>query len=128
MLVIGTGDGFLVGLDAATGVEGWRFQVSTQGATHNPALADGIAYVGGDDPGFFAVDAASGTLLWRGDIGDDPTATAVVAEGVAYLGAGADSEVGHLYAFDATTGHSCGPATTRCFPRRCSTGSATPAV
>ena len=105
MLVIGTGDGFLLGLDAATGVERWRFQVSTQGAAHSPALGDGIAYVGGDDPGFFAVDAATGTLLWRGDTGDDQTATAVVAEGIAYIGGAPDSgAVGHLYAFDAKTG------------------------
>ena len=90
MLVIGTGDGFLLGLDAATGAERWRFQVSTTGAAHNPALADGIAYVGGDDPGFFAVDAATGTLLWRGDTGDDQTATAVVAEGIAYIGGSPD--------------------------------------
>ena len=102
VLVIGTGDGFLLGLDPATGAERWRFQVSTQGAAHHPALADGIAYAGGDDGGFFAVDATHGTLLWRGDTGDDLSGTAVVAEGVAYAGATADG--GHLHAFDAATG------------------------
>src|SRR5262245_13958127 len=64
LLVIGTGDGYLLGLDAATGAERWRYQLSTTGAAHNPVLGDGIAYAGGDDPGFFAVDAASGQLLW----------------------------------------------------------------
>ena len=102
LLVIGTSDGYLLGLDPATGAERWRFQVSTQGGAHNPALADGIAYAGGDDGGFFAVDATNGTLLWRGDTGDDLSGTAVVAEGVAYAGATADG--GHLYAFDAATG------------------------
>lgn len=104
LLVIGTSDGYLLGLDAATGSERWRFQVATRGAAHNPALADGIAYAGGDEPGFFAVDADDGTLLWRGDTGNDRTGTAVVAEGIAYIGGGAGANEGHLYAFDARSG------------------------
>jgi outer membrane protein assembly factor BamB len=104
VLLIGTGDGFLLGLETATGAERWRFTVSTQGAAHNPAMSGGIAYVGGDDPGFFAVDAASGQLLWRGDTGTDENGTAVVADGTAYLGGSAESGEGHLYAFDAATG------------------------
>jgi outer membrane protein assembly factor BamB len=103
--VIATGDGFLLGLDAATGAESWRFQVSTEGTAHSPALADGIAYLGGDGVDFFAVDTATGTLLWTGDTGDDQTRTAVVGEGVAYIGGSPDGgEGGHLYAFDAVTG------------------------
>jgi outer membrane protein assembly factor BamB len=103
--VVSTADGFLVGLDPATGAERWRYQVSTQGAAHSPALAGGIAYAGGDDGGFFAVDASTGTMLWQGDTGDDQTGTAVVAEGVAYIGGSpAGEEGGHLYAFDAATG------------------------
>jgi len=104
VLVTGTGDGFLLGLDAATGAERWRFQVSTEGGASNAALADGIAYVGAGAEGFFAVDAASGTLRWHGDIGDDRTGTAVVAEGIAYIGGATDNGTGHLYAFDAKTG------------------------
>jgi outer membrane protein assembly factor BamB len=103
LLVIGTGDGFLLGLDAVTGAERWRFQVSTQGVTNSPALGGGIAYVGGDAAGFVAIDGASGQLLWRGDTGEDQTATAVVAEGIAYIGGTGDQE-GHLYAFDAQSG------------------------
>jgi outer membrane protein assembly factor BamB/sugar lactone lactonase YvrE len=104
LLVIGTADGFLLGLDAADGTEQWRFQVSPNGAAHNPAMSDGIAYAGGDDPGFFAIDVSSGELLWRGDTGDDQTGTAVVAEGIAYIGGSAESGEGRLYAFDAATG------------------------
>lgn len=104
LLVIGTGDGFLLGLEAATGTERWRFQVATDGAVHNPALSDGIAYAGGEVPGFFAVDAVTGELLWRGETGDDQTGTAVAAEGIAYLGGSAEGTPGHLFAFDAKTG------------------------
>jgi outer membrane protein assembly factor BamB len=104
VLVTGTSEGFLLGLDAATGAERWRYQVSTQNGAGNAALADGVAYVGAGAEGFFAVDASSGTLLWRGDIDDDRTGTAVVAEGIAYLGGATDNETGHLYAFDAKSG------------------------
>jgi outer membrane protein assembly factor BamB len=104
LLVIGSGDGFLLGLDAATGAERWRYQVSPNGAAHNPAVSDGIAYVGGDDPGYFAVDTTSGELLWRGDTGDDQTGTAVVADGIAYIGASGGSGEGRLHAFEAKTG------------------------
>jgi outer membrane protein assembly factor BamB len=104
VLVIGTGDGYLLGLDAINGTERWRFQISPNGAAHNPAVSGGIGYAGGDDPGFFAVDTASGELLWRGETGDDQTGTAVVAEGIAYIGGSAESGEGHLYAFAAATG------------------------
>lgn len=104
VLVIGTGDGFLLGLDAQTGAERWRYQVSTQGAVHNPALSGGIAYASGEAAGFVAVDATTGELVWHGDTGDDQTATAVVAEGIAYVGGSPHNPVGHLYAFDALTG------------------------
>jgi eukaryotic-like serine/threonine-protein kinase len=103
LLVVGTTEGFLLGFDATTGAERWRLQVSTQGVVDRVALAGGIAYTGVDAEGFFAVDAASGTLLWRGDIGGQRIGAAVVAEGVAYIGA-AHGGGGRLYAFDATTG------------------------
>jgi outer membrane protein assembly factor BamB len=82
--------------DAATGDERWRYRVSITGAAHAPALADGVAYVGGDDPRFFTVDVVTGTLVWKGDTGDDQTRTAVVAEGVAYIGGSPDVGTGHL--------------------------------
>jgi outer membrane protein assembly factor BamB len=105
--VVGTADGFIVSLDALSGEERWRFQVTTRGAAHAPALAAGVAYVGGDGVDFLALDAATGALLWTGDTGDDQTRTAVVAEGVAYIGGSPEgSEDGHLYAFDAVTGES----------------------
>jgi streptogramin lyase len=47
---------------------------------------------------------SSGELLWRGDTGDDQTGTAVVADGIAYIGGSAQSGEGRLYAFDAATG------------------------
>jgi outer membrane protein assembly factor BamB len=104
LLVLSTGDGFLLGLDAASGAERWRFQVTTQGSANSPALGGGTAYVGGEGVDFLAVDATSGELLWSGDIGEDQTGTAVVAEGIAYAGASGGSGEGRLHAFDAETG------------------------
>ena len=104
VLVVGTTEGFLLGLDVATGDERWRYQVSTTGGVGPVALADGIAYAGVDAEGFFAVDVESGTLLWSGDIGGQRIGTAVVGEGVAYIGATGEGGGGNLYAFDAKTG------------------------
>src|SRR5262249_20883868 len=84
--------------------ERWRYQVTTAGGVHNPALGDGIAFVGSEAPGFDAVDTATGRLLWQGETGEDHTGTAVVAEGIAYIGGSPDAGTGHLYAFDAKSG------------------------
>jgi outer membrane protein assembly factor BamB len=106
VLVVGTGDGFLIGLDEATAHERWRYQVTTAGGVHNPALADGVVYAGSDDPRFVAVDAATGSLRWHVELtGETGAGTAVVAEGIAYIGTGSgDSGPGRLFAFDAKTG------------------------
>jgi len=105
LLATGTYDGSLLGIDVASGTELWRYQVTDQGGVGNPAIADGIVYAGSDAGGIVAVDAETGDLLWRGDTGAAPTGTAVVADGIAYIGAAATpGEVAHLYAFDAETG------------------------
>ena len=103
----GTADGALVALDAMTGAERWRYTVSAAGdAVHSPAFADGIVYVGGDSGGFVAVDASSGELVWHLDTGEYATGTAVVADGIAYVGALSDVATGRLWALDARTGAS----------------------
>jgi outer membrane protein assembly factor BamB len=103
-IYFGTSDGDLVAVDAATGDERWRTKVDeTAGAVHRPAFADGRIHVGSDGGGFVAVDAADGAILWRFDTGAFATGTAVVAGGIAYVGAVHVPE-GRLWALDAATG------------------------
>jgi len=104
---IGSGDGNVYALDAASGALRWKFH--TGNVVHaSPAVAAGTLYVGSWDSYFYAVDAATGKERWRFKTGDDPKinnqvgiqSSAVVADGVVYFGC-RDS---HLYALDAASG------------------------
>jgi len=104
-LYLGTGDGFLVELDAATGAERWKLRLTPDGApVHNPAYADGRIFMGTAGAGFKAVDVATHTLAWTGDLGGDDTGTASAGGGRAYIATPADATTGKLHAFDAATG------------------------
>ena len=99
---VGTEQGELVAFDPASGAERWRTQLSTDGRVNNPATDDEAVYA--SVPGaFVALDGATGTERWRVDTGTDVTATAVVVNGIAYIGGG-ESDLGHLRAIDAKTG------------------------
>jgi outer membrane protein assembly factor BamB len=104
LAVTGTLDGFLVGIDAATGEEQWRYQVTEGGAPRIPALLDGVAYAGSETGDFTAIDVTTGELRWTVDTGENSTGTAVVADGIAYIGTSADGQTGSLAAYDAETG------------------------
>jgi outer membrane protein assembly factor BamB/sugar lactone lactonase YvrE len=104
-LYFGTGDGFLVALDAATGAERWKLKLTPDGApAHNPAYADGRIFLGTASAGFKAVDLTTHAVVWTGDLGGDDTGTASAGNGAAYIATPADSPTGKLRAFDATTG------------------------
>ena len=63
-LFVGGGDGLVYRLDAATGVERWRFPTGGR-VRSSPALADGVVYVGSFDGHLYALDAESGALRWK---------------------------------------------------------------
>lgn len=104
-LYFGTDDGLVVALDAATGAERWRLQ--PPGATHvdAPAFADGRLFAGTDGGGFVAIDTVARHVAWTGNTDGEDTGSATVADGIAYIGAGAQTNAtGTLHAFDAATG------------------------
>jgi len=104
LAVTGTADGFLIGIEADTGEEQWRYQLPEGSAPRVPALLDGVAYVGSEAGDFTAIDITTGELLWTVDTGDNPTGTAVVADGIAYIGSAAEDQTGSLAAYDAESG------------------------
>ncbi len=59
-----------------------------------------MAYVGSDDNHVYALEAETGTLLWRFETGDVIRSTPTVAGGAVYIG----SIDNHVYALDASTG------------------------
>ncbi|HMB91438.1 MAG TPA: PQQ-binding-like beta-propeller repeat protein [Rhodothermales bacterium] len=107
-LYVGSGDGKLYAIDAATGNEQWRFE--TQGAIHaSPAVADGRVYVSSRDQHLYAVDAQTGRKIWQFAMGTDLPyvwgfdmylSSPTVVEGLVYVGSGD----GHVYAVKGATG------------------------
>jgi eukaryotic-like serine/threonine-protein kinase len=104
---VGSGDGNVYAIDAASGGLRWKFQ--TGNVVHaSPAVANDTVYVGSWDSFFYALNARSGRELWRFKTGEDPVisnqvgiqSSAVIADGVVYFGC-RDS---NLYALDAATG------------------------
>lgn len=66
VFVTGTSDVFA--LSAITGKSLWHAPIVS---SFSPAVANGVVYVSGDSSGFlYALDAASGTILWQYSVGD----------------------------------------------------------
>ena len=112
MIVVGSGDGGIYALDAATGRKKWRAQ--TEGRVRaSPAVANGRVYAGSYDGRVYCYDLTSGTLRWRyetegvtlksGSYGFDRRSiqsSPAVDNGVVYVGA----RDGFLYAIGADDG------------------------
>ena len=75
----------------------WRFRASDR-VVDSPIVADGAVYFGAADDRLYAVNVATGDLLWR--IQMDRHAWLTVAEGVVYVSSGS-----YLNAVDAATGN-----------------------
>jgi eukaryotic-like serine/threonine-protein kinase len=104
---IGSGDGNIYALDAATGALRWKFH--TGNVVHaSPAFANGTLYIGSWDSYFYALDAKSGQERWRFKTGEDHDiaiqvgiqSSAMISDGIVYFGC-RDS---NLYALDALSG------------------------
>jgi outer membrane protein assembly factor BamB len=104
LFVTGSPDGMLVGIDAQTGAERWRYQVTDSGETNTPAIANGVVYVGSTVGGLVAVDAETGELRWRVDTPEGGTGTPAVADNVVFIGSFAPDGSSAHFAFDAETG------------------------
>ena len=96
---IGSGDGKVYSLNAATGAVMWETQ--TGGAvSSSPAVTSGVVYVGSGDGKVYALDPATGAVMWETQTGGAVSSSPAVANGVVYVGSGD----GNLYALDAATG------------------------
>jgi len=97
------GDPGLTGVAAGTLllplVERWSFQAG-KGIVPSPVVAEGKLFVGCDDHKLYALDAASGALLWAHETKDIVEAPALVADGRVHVGV----TDGSFLALDAATG------------------------
>lgn len=96
---VGSGDGEMRALDAATGEQRWSFTADS-GVEITPTWADGLLYFGSLNGTLYALDASTGASVWRAEIQAAPNSTPVVVDGVLYVG----SEANALMALDAATG------------------------
>jgi outer membrane protein assembly factor BamB len=97
----------LYGLDRATGVIRWKFQASDDFPGYGSIfVANGVVF--GVGRYLYALDATTGTLLRRIDLGEQPFRP-VVADGVVYVATRGEVSPGslgdgHVMALDANTG------------------------
>ncbi len=101
LVVIGARDGFLYGLDFATGTQRWVVDHQISWVNCSVAIADGAVYTGTSDGQFVqAVDAAAGRELWRKEKLGIVWASPTVAGPVLYVA----TTRGSLIAFDRASG------------------------
>jgi outer membrane protein assembly factor BamB len=89
-------------LDAGTGTLLWRH--ASLWSVSEPAVADGVVYVGSVNSNVYALDARTGALLWTYTAGDWVAAPPVVANGIVYVSSKEVFPLYALYALDAKTG------------------------
>jgi|GEM_PF-585320 outer membrane protein assembly factor BamB len=91
--------GIVSAFNASTGAPLWQSGAGNLEAS--PAVANGAVYVGGayDDPGVYALNAYTGTLLWKFTTEGSVVSSPTVTNGVLYVGGD-----GSLYALNANTG------------------------
>ena len=100
---IGSWDGYMYALNGITGALVWKTFLGqtvapgcnpvTIGITSAATVQNGIVYVGGGDAYWYALDASTGTVLWRVFTGDNsPTSghynwsSPLIYNGYAYIG------------------------------------------
>jgi outer membrane protein assembly factor BamB len=97
----GTGT-WVTAVDAYTGATRWNTRIGDHNLTASPVAANGRVFIGANftDDHFYALDDATGAVIWSKHVVNGFAATAAVANGVVYAGAGS----GRLYAWKAATG------------------------
>lgn len=101
VFVVTTKDHVLHALDDNTGTPLWNLATGQEGGNESlasPAYADGVVYVPGI-PTMYAVDAATGAVLWTADVQFIPWSSPAIANRVVYV-----ASAFQMFAFDAGTG------------------------
>jgi parallel beta-helix repeat protein len=98
---VGSADGNVYCLDAATGDRIWNYTTGSSVGS-SPAVADGKVYVGSMSPdnNVYCLDAATGDRIWNYTTGDPVESSPAVVDGKVYVGSGDDN----VYCLDALTG------------------------
>jgi serine/threonine-protein kinase len=107
---VGSRDGSVYAIDAATGAQRWRFETQTKAPVNATPAVDGDAvYIGGWDRTFYALDAMTGRPRWSFDAGLPIMDKALVYGGRVIFATGgrqarSDRGDGLVYGLDASSG------------------------
>ncbi|MFE1442703.1 PQQ-binding-like beta-propeller repeat protein [Streptomyces sp. NPDC058739] len=95
----------LYAVDAETGQARWEFSVDRGTATSDPAVGDGVVYLGTRPDGVLhAVDARTGKPRWEFSVGGGDISRPAVANGIVCVISSSDDGDFDLYMVDAETG------------------------
>lgn len=98
LLYIGSDDGYLYALEAATGLQHWKFH--TGGVIRSsPTVAAGTVYVGSGDGNLYAIDSATGLQKWKHGFSQPVYSCPTVSGGAVYIYCAAN-----LLSLDTATG------------------------
>lgn len=90
VVYVGSPDGALHAVDAASGTRRWAVTVpgvGTGGSPTSPAIGEGLVYVANNQGTLYAYDAATGAERWTAEIGGNQATTPVVADEAVFIGA-----------------------------------------
>jgi len=99
MVFVGSANGTLYAIDAATGQEKWRFETGGR-IRSTPKVHQKRVYFGSWDHHLYALDLETGKQLWRFDTGGIVQASPAIGDGRIYIG----SRNPKVFALDAATG------------------------
>lgn len=102
ILYIGSADGNLYAIDAATGKLAWDLPLgeSGDGIWATPLVHDGVVYIGSFDQNLYALNATDGTMIWAFEAKGAIVATPLIYKDTIYIG----SFDRKFYAINAGTG------------------------
>lgn len=98
-LYIGSYDGSLYAVDAATGKGAWSFKTG-EAVLSTPAVYKNAVYFGSKDGFVYALETATGKLIWKYEVGLSVLTSASVTDDLVFIG----SMDGYLYAISRTDG------------------------
>ncbi|MBI4658564.1 MAG: PQQ-like beta-propeller repeat protein [Verrucomicrobia bacterium] len=100
ILVAANGDGYLHGIDTASGELKWSLYAGPGGFSASPTISDQTAFIGSRSGEFWAVDVKSGKRRWQQPLSAPVRQTAAFSHGSVFV----TSENLRVHCLDAETG------------------------
>src|SRR5512136_967777 len=99
LVVVGSQDGTVYGLDAQSGWVVWRFRTG-KAVISSPCVSEGAVYIGSADTNIYALEAKTGRQIWKYPTEGQVNSSPAVANGALYVG----SVDGMVYSIDVKAG------------------------